>query len=97
MGNLNLDGKATAMTASLHRATLAFSLIIQTTPKHHIVSYLHQSKFLLLQVFKMADRVKEVAVEEVVNIKTQTIQAARSAAYLYPLQACYFPSCWRIA
>lgn len=45
----------------------------------------------------MADRVKEVAGEEVDKIKTQTIQAARSAAYLYPLRASYFPRCWRIA
>jgi len=36
---------------------------------------------------KMADKVKEVAREEAEHIKTQTIQAARSAAYLYPLRA----------
>ena len=35
----------------------------------------------------MADRVKEVARGEAEHIKTQTIQAARSAAYLYPLRA----------
>ncbi len=35
----------------------------------------------------MADKVKEVAREEAEHIKTQTIQAARSAAYLYPLRA----------
>lgn len=35
----------------------------------------------------MAEKVKEIAVEEVENMKTQTIKAARSAAYLYPLRA----------
>ena len=35
----------------------------------------------------MADKVKEVARGEAEHIKSQTIQAARSAAYLYPLRA----------
>ena len=35
----------------------------------------------------MADKVKEVAVGEADRIKTLTIQAARSAAYLYPIKA----------
>ena len=34
----------------------------------------------------MADKVKEVALDEVQAIKAQTVQAARSAAYLYPLR-----------
>ncbi|KAK3176108.1 hypothetical protein OEA41_007430 [Lepraria neglecta] len=41
----------------------------------------------------MADKVKEVAIEEVENIKVQTIKAARSAAYLYPIRGiAYFIS-----
>ena len=86
MGNSDWDGKATAMTAYLHRASIFI-----------ILHYLYQAIVFLLQDFRMADRVKEVAVEEVDKIKTQTIQAARSAAYLYPLRACYFPPCWHIA
>lgn len=35
----------------------------------------------------MADKVKEVAVGEADRIKTLTVQAARSAAYLYPIKA----------
>lgn len=35
----------------------------------------------------MADRVKEVAVGEADRIKSLTVQAARSAAYLYPIKA----------
>ena len=34
----------------------------------------------------MADRVKEVAREEADRLKGLTIEAARSAAYLYPLR-----------
>lgn len=34
----------------------------------------------------MADKVKEVAVGEADRIKALTIQAARSAAYLYPIK-----------
>ena len=34
----------------------------------------------------MADRVKEVAREEADRLKVLTIEAARSAAYLYPLR-----------
>lgn len=34
----------------------------------------------------MADKVKEVAVGEADRIKSLTIQAARSAAYLYPIK-----------
>ena len=34
----------------------------------------------------MADKVKEVARQEAESIKTETIKAARSAAYLYPLR-----------
>lgn len=34
----------------------------------------------------MADKVKEVAVEEAERIKSITIEAARSGAYLYPLR-----------
>lgn len=41
---------------------------------------------LVVQVYKMADKVKEVAIGEAERIKSQTIQAARSAAYLYPLK-----------
>jgi len=41
---------------------------------------------IALQIFNMADKVKEVAIEEAERIKSQTIQAARSAAYLYPLR-----------
>ena len=62
-------------------------------PASSVILYIQQTIIFLLQVFKMADRVKEVAVEEVENIKTQTIRAARSAAYLYPLRARYFPCC----
>ncbi|MCJ1355045.1 MAG: hypothetical protein MMC33_005036 [Icmadophila ericetorum] len=35
---------------------------------------------------KMADRVKEVAVEEAEKIRDMTVAAAKSAAYLYPLR-----------
>lgn len=35
----------------------------------------------------MADKVKEVAVGEADRIKSLTVQAARSAAYLYPIKA----------
>ena len=34
----------------------------------------------------MADRVKEVAKEEADRLKSLTVEAARSAAYLYPLR-----------
>lgn len=34
----------------------------------------------------MADKVKEVAVEEAQRIKNLTADAARSGAYLYPLR-----------
>ena len=34
----------------------------------------------------MADKVKEVAVEEAERIKTLTTEAARSGAYLYPIR-----------
>lgn len=34
----------------------------------------------------MADKVKQVALDEAERVKAQTIQAARSAAYLYPLR-----------
>ena len=34
----------------------------------------------------MADKVKEVAVEEAERIKTLTAEAARSGAYLYPIR-----------
>lgn len=34
----------------------------------------------------MADKVKEVAIEEADRIKSLTVEAARSAAYLYPLR-----------
>ena len=38
----------------------------------------------------MADKVKEVAVGEADRIKSLTVEAARSAAYLYPIKAsCY--------
>ena len=36
----------------------------------------------------MADRVKEVAAEEVRRVKAESTAAARSAAYLYPLRVC---------
>ena len=87
MGNLDWDGKATAMTAYLRRASIF--LVSPDCPANiTILHYLYQAIIFLLQDFKMADRVKEVAVEEVDKIKTQTIQAARSAAYLYPLRVC---------
>ena len=35
----------------------------------------------------MADRVKEVAVEEADRIRAETINAVKSQAYLYPLKA----------
>ena len=35
----------------------------------------------------MADRVKEVAVEEAERIKGLTTEAVRSQAYIYPLKA----------
>jgi hypothetical protein len=38
----------------------------------------------------MADRVKEVAVEEAERIKNLAADAARSGAYLYPLRVCDF-------
>lgn len=38
----------------------------------------------------MADKVKEVAVGEADRIKSLTIQAARSAAYLYPIKGIYY-------
>ncbi|KAL6713664.1 hypothetical protein ACLMJK_009129 [Lecanora helva] len=38
----------------------------------------------------MADKVKEVARGEAESIKAQTVQAARSAAYLYPLRGIYY-------
>ena len=34
----------------------------------------------------MADKVKEVAKEEADRLRTLTVEAARSAAYLYPLR-----------
>ena len=37
----------------------------------------------------MVDKVKEVAVGEADRIKSLTVQAARSAAYLYPIKASY--------
>ncbi|MCJ1309272.1 hypothetical protein MMC25_002931 [Agyrium rufum] len=41
----------------------------------------------------MADKVKEVAVEEVDRIKTQTVEAAKSGAYIYPIRGIvYFVS-----
>lgn len=36
----------------------------------------------------MADKIKEVAVEEAERIKSLTSEAARSGAYLYPLRVC---------
>ena len=38
----------------------------------------------------MADKVKEVATEEAERIKALTVEAARSAAYLYPLRVRYW-------
>ncbi|KAL9066030.1 MAG: hypothetical protein Q9161_007820 [Pseudevernia consocians] len=38
----------------------------------------------------MSDKVKEVAVGEADRIKSLTIQAARSAAYLYPIKGIYY-------
>ena len=43
----------------------------------------------LLHSPAMADKVKEVAVGEADRIKSLTVQAARSAAYLYPIKASY--------
>ena len=34
----------------------------------------------------MEDKVREVAVEEAAKIKSMTVQAARSGAYLYPIR-----------
>ena len=36
----------------------------------------------------MADKVKEVAVEDAKRLKSLTADAARSGAYLYPLRVC---------
>lgn len=36
----------------------------------------------------MADKIKEIAVEEAERIKSLTSEAARSGAYLYPLRVC---------
>ena len=41
----------------------------------------------LLHSPAMADKVKEVAVGEADRIKSLTVEAARSAAYLYPIKA----------
>lgn len=41
----------------------------------------------------MADKVKEVAKEEADRIKSLTVEAARSAAYLYPLRVCSSYDC----
>lgn len=41
----------------------------------------------------MADRVKEVAVEEAERLRNLTADAARSAAYLYPIRVCQ-PTGW---
>ncbi|KAK4693815.1 hypothetical protein P7C71_g3648, partial [Lecanoromycetidae sp. Uapishka_2] len=38
----------------------------------------------------MADKVKEVAIGEAERIKSQTVEAARSAAYLYPLKGIFY-------
>ena len=38
----------------------------------------------------MADKVKEVAIEEADRIKSLTVEAACSAAYLYPLRVRWF-------
>ena len=38
----------------------------------------------------MADKVKEVAIEEADRIKSLTVEAARSTAYLYPLRVSWF-------
>ncbi|KAF6233588.1 hypothetical protein HO173_008145 [Letharia columbiana] len=38
----------------------------------------------------MADKVRDVAVGEADRIKTLTVQAARSAAYLYPVKGIYY-------
>lgn len=38
----------------------------------------------------MEGKVKKVAVEEAEKIKSMTVQAARSGAYLYPLRVCIF-------
>lgn len=45
---------------------------------------------LLHKTRVMADRVKEVAVEEAERIKNLAADAARSGAYLYPLRVCDF-------
>ena len=42
----------------------------------------------------MADKVKEVAIEEADRIKSLTVEAARSAAYLYPLRVSRFSTDW---
>ena len=39
----------------------------------------------------MADKVKEVAVEEADRLKTLTSDAARSGAYLYPIRVSLLP------
>ena len=38
----------------------------------------------------MADKVKEVAVGEADRIKSLTVEAARSAAYLYPIKVSWW-------
>lgn len=42
----------------------------------------------------MADKIKEVAVEEAERIKTLASDAARSGAYLYPLRVSLVPIPW---
>lgn len=37
----------------------------------------------------MADRVKQVAVEEADRVKSMTQEAVQSQAYLYPVKACF--------
>jgi hypothetical protein len=47
--------------------------------------------FTSLQELEMADKIKEVAVEEAERIKTLASDAARSGAYLYPLRVSVIP------
>ena len=43
----------------------------------------------------MAEKVKEVAMEEADRLKSLAVEAARSAAYLYPLRvSCSLPRCF---
>ena len=68
-----------------HRAKVVACLV--SRQQRNISTFdLGHSTLRILQVPTMADKVKEVAVGEADRIKSLTVQAARSAAYLYPIK-----------